>query len=86
MSFFNNKNGQSSPTEFNDETIQRFVATSNQTVFNLTGSYEIGKNRLEVIVGGVRQFAPVNFTETNSRSFTMKIGVPEGVDVVAIYR
>lgn len=86
MAFFNNIGGQStSPSTPVDETIQTFTATANQTVFNLTGSYEAGKNRLEVIVGGVRQFAPVNFTETNSKTFTLKIGVPAGTDIIAIY-
>lgn len=85
MSFFNNKGGQSSPSPI-DETIQNFVATANQTVFNLTESYELGKNRLEVIVGGVRQYAPTNFTETSPKSFTLASGVPLGTEVVAIYR
>lgn len=86
MSFFKNKGGQSSSSTPIDETIQKFTATANQTVFNLTGAYEVGKNRLEIIVGGVRQFTPTNFTETSPKSFTLKIGVPVGTEVIAIYR
>ena len=87
MSFFNNKGGNSSSPSIprNDETVETFTSTANQTVFNLAGSYNVGKNRMQVFVGGVRQFSPKNFTETNSKSFTLKEAPSTGTEVIAIY-
>lgn len=62
-----------------------FVATEGQTLFNLTSNYILNRNWIRVIVGGVEQFSPQNFTETNPTSFTLKSGVKGGTDVVAIY-
>lgn len=80
MSFFNNKNG-----ELFSERIEIFTSTEGQTVFILSDRYNLGENRLQVIIGGVRQFAPNNFTETNTTTFTLTSGVSAGLEVVAIY-
>lgn len=80
MSFYNNKNGK----RFS-ERIETFISTEGQTVFILSNSYNLGENRLQVIIGGVRQFAPINFNETNSTTFTLTSGIPADLDVIAIY-
>lgn len=86
MSFFNNKGGNSSsPSTPVSPSVESFIATANQTVFNLTGSYQLGENSLQVIVGGVRQFAPKNFTETSNTSFTLSKPLAEGIEVIVIY-
>lgn len=65
---------------FNSET---FTATTNQTLFTLTnGSYQVGKNRLEVYIQGAKQAAGA-FSETSENSFTLSEGVPAGTLVEA---
>ncbi|MBD1222768.1 hypothetical protein [Virgibacillus halodenitrificans] len=61
-----------------------FTATEGQSVFQLNGTYTVGKGRLEVIIGGVPQHSN-NFTETNSSSFTLSESLPAGTEVVAKY-
>jgi len=64
-------------------TYQKFTSTANQTVFNLTTPYELGKGRLKVSIEGVPQYAPSNFTETNTTRFTLSEALPAGLEVVA---
>lgn len=64
-------------------TYQTFISTANQSVFNLTTPYEVGKNRLKVYVEGILQLPPNNFTETSSTSFTLSESLPVGLEVVA---
>lgn len=87
MSFFNNKNGNNSGSSSpsTPEKVQTFISTANQTVFTLSSSYQRGENRLQVIVGGVRQFAPINFAETSATTFTLTESLIAGIEVVAIY-
>lgn len=62
-----------------------FTATSNQTVFTLKNKYSPNEYKLSVVVGGVPQFSPENFTETSATKFTMKEGLSTGTEVVVIY-
>lgn len=63
-----------------------FVATEGQTLFTLTGEYEVGNNRvITVDVGGVKQYSPKNYTETSSNQITLLEGVPQGTEVVISY-
>lgn len=62
-----------------------FISTENQKVFNLNHTYDQFQNRLRVIVGGVPQYSPDNFTETSATSFTLSEGVPAGIRVIAEY-
>lgn len=65
---------------------ESFVSTAGQTVFTLTkGTYLINENRIEVEVGGVPQFSPNNFTETNEKTITFKAPLEAGLDVVITY-
>ena len=85
MSFFINKpivNYYTIDTTNYKTFVEKFKATANQTVFTLTNSYEVGKNRLEVTVEGVQQFTPDNYTETSSNTITFAEGLPVGTDVV----
>lgn len=65
------------------EAKEEFIATEGQTVFTLVGEYEVGKNRISAIVGGVPQYG--SFTETDSKTITFSEAVPTGVDVVFTY-
>lgn len=65
------------------EAKEEFIVTEGQTVFNLAGEYEVGKNRITAIVGGVPQYE--SFTETNSKTVTFSEPLPTGIDVVFIY-
>lgn len=65
------------------EATEEFIATEGQTVFTLVGEYEVGKNRISAVVGGVPQYG--SFTETNSKTITFSEPVPTGVDVVFTY-
>lgn len=62
-----------------------FIATEGQKVFNLSNSYELLQNRLDVEVDGVEQDSPSNFEETSTTSFTLSEGVPAGTLVIANY-
>jgi len=64
-------------------TYQTFTSTANQSVFNLTTPYVVGKNRLKVYVEGILQLPPNNFTETSSTRFTLSESLPAGLEVVA---
>ncbi|RYI30631.1 hypothetical protein EVU96_09450, partial [Bacillus infantis] len=61
--------------------VQEFVATEGQTVFTLNGKYEIGKNLVEVIVGGVPQSVGKGFTESSDTTITISEGLPAGTTV-----
>lgn len=65
------------------EAKEEFIATEGQTVFTLVGEYEVGKNRISAVVGGVPQYG--SFTETDSKTITFSEAVPTGVDVVFTY-
>lgn len=62
-----------------------FDATENQTVFTLTNSYDQHLNRIDVVVGGVPQYSPDNFTESSSTTITLSAGIPSGMRVIATY-
>lgn len=65
--------------------VERFVATAGQTVFTLSQfAYAIGAGSLYVFVNGGFQVTSVDFTETDSSSFTLTEGVTEGTIVVAV--
>lgn len=87
MSFYKNKlttinTYEITATSSNINTpIEHFNATENQKVFTLVNSYEIGKNRLQVVVGGVKQYTPNNYTETTSNSITFIEGLSVGTEV-----
>ncbi|AKO91898.1 hypothetical protein BEH_07160 [Priestia filamentosa] len=62
---------------------QSWVAQAGQTVFEITnGSYQIGKNKIQVIVGGVPQISGDGYVETSSTSITIS-GIEEGMQVFA---
>lgn len=86
MSFFKNplpiQSGGGTTLTRKRET---FTATANQTDFKLTGSYEINKNRLDVLVGNVEQFSPDNFTEVDSKTIRFASGLAVGTKVVVSY-
>lgn len=61
------------------------VATAAQTVFNLsTMEFVPGTGNLAVYVEGVRKFAPLDYTETDSNTITFLSGVSIGNDVVFV--
>lgn len=64
-----------------------FTATEGQTLFNLVkGSYETGKDLLDVVIGISPQFDEGHgITETSSTSFTLDQGVAAGTLVTATY-
>lgn len=64
--------------------VQKFTSTENQSVFTLNNHYAVGQNRLQIFVGGVPQFAPLNFSETSTNSFTLSEALPADLEVVAI--
>lgn len=78
MSFFLNKPA----IQYYNVVVERFTATENQTVFTLNNTYETGKNRIKVYVGGMPQYPPTNYTETTSNSITLTEGVLAGTEVV----
>jgi hypothetical protein len=63
---------------------QIIVATANQTVFNLSISYQVATNSLSVFVDGVNQYGPgaqYAYTETSSTSVTFTNGLHVGAVV-----
>jgi hypothetical protein len=63
---------------------QIITATANQTVFNLSISYQPGTNSLSVFVDGVNQYGPgaqYAYTETSSTSVTFTNGLHVGAVV-----
>lgn len=62
-----------------------FISTANQTVFTLQNKYSPNAYRLTVVVGGVPQFSPENFTETSATKITLKEGLKSGTEVVIVY-
>ena len=63
---------------------QIVVATANQTVFNLSISYQVATNSLSVFVDGVNQYGPgaqYAYTETSSTSVTFTNGLHVGAVV-----
>lgn len=61
---------------------EKFTSTANQSVFFLDNSYLVGKNRLRVYVGGVRQYVDDNYTETGDTVITFNESLPSGIKVV----
>ena len=60
---------------------QIITATANQTVFNLSITYQVGTNSLSVFVDGVNQYGPgaqYAYTETSSTSVTFTNGLHVG--------
>lgn len=64
---------------------ETFIATENQKVFTLSQRYTIQKNQIEVVVGGIPQFSPVNYEETSATTLTFYEGLPAGIEVVVTY-
>lgn len=62
--------------------VEKFIATANQKLFTLTNTYELGKNRLRVTVGGSPQYIGENYTETSNKSITFTDGLDAGIKVV----
>lgn len=62
-----------------------FTSTEGQKVFTLSNSYDQHVNMIDVIVGGVPQYSPDNFTESSSTTITLSTGVPAGIPVIATY-
>jgi hypothetical protein len=63
---------------------QIITATANQTVFNLSISYQPGTNSLSVFVDGVNQYGPgaqYAYTETDSDTVTFVSGLHVGAQV-----
>jgi hypothetical protein len=63
---------------------QIITATANQTVFNLSISYQPGTNSLSVFVDGVNQYGPgaqYAYTETDSDTVTFTSGLHVGAEV-----
>jgi hypothetical protein len=63
---------------------QIITATANQTVFNLSISYQVGTNSLSVFVDGVNQYGPgaqYAYTETDSDTVTFVSGLHVGAQV-----
>lgn len=50
---------------------QTFMTTDNQTVINLNRDFLVGQNRVSLSIGGVRQYAGQDYTETDSHTLTM---------------
>ena len=57
------------------------TATQGQTIFNLTFSYTLGNNSLNVFVNGSKQVITLNYTETDSTTVTFLSGLNVG-DIV----
>ena len=74
--------GSSTPTARNEQTI---TATGGQTVFNLSFTYTLGVNALDVYVNMSKQVVGVSYTETSTNSITFTYGLIAGdvVEVVA---
>jgi len=63
---------------------QIITATANQTVFNLSISYQVGTNSLSVFVDGVNQYGPgaqYAYLETDSDTVTFVSGLHVGAEV-----
>ena len=56
------------------------IAITNQTIFNLSNTYQVGLNTIMVYINGIRQF-PDSYTETSSNIITFSSGLMAG-DVV----
>jgi len=62
-----------------------FTATAGQTLFNLTGTYVVGSNALEVLVNGLSMVKTSDYTETSSSSVTFTSGLSVGDEAVFRY-
>jgi hypothetical protein len=60
---------------------EELIAVEGQTVFNLVGSYEVGKNAISVEIDGVPQEIGQGFTESSSTSITLAESVPAGAKI-----
>lgn len=67
-------------TGYASTIIETHTATPSQTVFNLSNTYTVGVNGINVYINGVRQF-PSAFTETSTSVITLSSGATSG-DVV----
>ncbi len=56
------------------------TATASQTVFNLTNTYQVGTNSINIYINGVRQFSSA-YAETTNQRITFTSGLTAG-DVV----
>lgn len=64
---------------------EEFIATANQTVFNLTkGYFTKGIGAVTVYINGVKQ-PNILFTETTDRSITLKVGLSVGDRLLVEY-
>lgn len=84
MSIFMNKPVDANQILENSLEIYRqtFIATEGQKVFTLNSTYQTNKNRINVVVGGIPQYSPTNFTETSSNTIELSEGVPSGTPVI----
>jgi hypothetical protein len=64
---------------------ENFVATANQTVFNIASfTYNVGSNNLAVYLDGVRQYPGTSYTETDNNTITFSAGLHVGALVMVI--
>lgn len=64
---------------------ENFVATSGQTVFNISSfTYNPGSNNLAVYLDGVRQYPGTSYTETDNNTITFSAGLHAGALVMLI--
>jgi len=61
------------------------TATASQTLFNLTGTYAVGSNVLQVFVNGLLLIKTQDYTETSSSSVTFTSGLTAGDQAVFRY-
>lgn len=63
---------------------ENHISTANQTVFNLSTGYLVGKNSLWVLVNGVRQGVGTQIAETNATTVTFFTPLLAGQEVTFI--
>lgn len=69
------------PTLFS-RIVEKFTATQGQTVINLSNSYTVGADELQVTVQGVFQTTPEAYTETSATQITFTSPLDAGDFVV----
>jgi anti-anti-sigma regulatory factor len=64
---------------------QLVTATAGQTVFNLSSTYVVGSDVLQVFVNGLQLVKTSDYTETSSSSVTFTSGLSLGDEAVFRY-
>lgn len=64
---------------------QLVTATAGQTLFNLSGTYVVGGDVLQVFVNGLLLIKTLDYTETSSSSVTFTSGLSLGDEAVFRY-